>query len=50
MAMKRFDVEVPDGQHLGYSRGTDGAFRAHLFRDDTNGLAGHAELFEVAED
>lgn len=50
MALKRFDVEVPDGQHLGYSRRTDGALRAHLFRDDTNELAGHAELFEVGED
>lgn len=47
---KRFEVEVPDGQHLGYSRGTDGARRAHLFRDDTNQLVGHAELFEVVED
>lgn len=46
MAKKRFDVEVPDGQHLGFSRDTDGAYRAHLFDDETNGLVGHAELFE----
>jgi hypothetical protein len=50
VAKKRFDVEVPDGQHLGVSRGTDGAYRAHLFHDDTNELVGHAELFEVDED
>jgi len=50
MPMKRFDVEVPDGHHLGYSRGTDGARRAHLFRDNTNELTGHAELFEVEEE
>lgn len=46
MATKRFDVEIPDGQHLGFSRDTDGAYRAHLFDDETNGLVGHAELFE----
>lgn len=50
MPKQRFDVEVPVGYHLGYSRGTDGARRAHLFRDDTNELAGHAELFPVDED
>lgn len=50
MPKQRFDVEVPEGHHLGYSRGTDGARRAHLFRDHTNELAGHAELFAVAED
>jgi hypothetical protein len=50
MPTQRFDVEIPEGHHLGYSRGTDGARRAHLFRDDTNELAGHAELFAVAED
>ena len=43
---KRFDVEVPDGQHLGFSRDTEGAYRAHLFNDEGNDLAGHAELFE----
>ncbi|MCC3291782.1 hypothetical protein [Arthrobacter sp. zg-Y1110] len=46
MATKIFDVEIPDGQHLGFSRDTDGAYRAHLFDDETNGLVGHAELFE----
>ncbi|MCC9205170.1 hypothetical protein [Arthrobacter sp. zg-Y769] len=46
MARKRFDVEIPDGQHLGFSRDTDGAYRAHLFDDETNDLVGHAELFE----
>lgn len=50
MAIKRFDVEVPDGQHLGTSRDTDGAYRAHLFDDETNDLVGHAELFEPHED
>ena len=47
---KRFDVEVPDGQHLGFSRDTDGAYRAHLFSDESNDLVGHAELFEPDED
>lgn len=46
MARKRFDVEIPDGQHLGFSRDRDGAYRAHLFDDETNRLVGHAELFE----
>ena len=50
MPTQRFDVEIPEGHHLGHSRGTDGARRAHLFRDDTNELAGHAELFAVAGD
>ncbi|KIS28684.1 hypothetical protein TV39_04720 [Arthrobacter sp. SPG23] len=50
MARKRLDVEVPDGQHLGFSRDTDGAYRAHLFDNETNGLVGHAELFEPAKD
>lgn len=50
MAKKRFDVEVPDGQHLGFSRDTDGAYRAHLFDDETNDLVGHAELFEPEDD
>lgn len=50
MARKSVEVEVPDGQHLGFSRNTDGALRAHLFDDETNQLAGHAELFEVDED
>ncbi|MFF2842451.1 hypothetical protein [Paenarthrobacter sp. NPDC057981] len=49
MVRKQFDVEVPDGQHLGLSRGTDGAYRAHLFDDETNDLPGHAELFETSE-
>jgi hypothetical protein len=47
---KRFDVEVPEGTHLGVSRDTDGAYRAHLFDDDTNELVGHAELFEPVQD
>jgi hypothetical protein len=46
---ENFDVEVPEGTHLGFSRGTDGAYRAHLFDDETNALVGHAELFEPAE-
>lgn len=50
LAKKRFDVEIPDGQHLGLSRDTDGAYRAHLFADETNDLVGHAELFEPDED
>lgn len=49
MATKKFDVEVPDGQHLGLSRDTEGAYRAHLF-DERNNLVGHAELFETGED
>lgn len=47
MPIQRFDVDVPDGHRLGYSRDTDGARRALIFRNDTNELAGHAELFEV---
>lgn len=50
MAKIRLDVEVPDGQHLGFSRDTDGAYRGHLFDDETNDLVGHAELFEPNED
>jgi hypothetical protein len=50
VARKHFDVEVPDGQHLGISRDTHGAYRAHLFDDETNDLVGHAELFEPHED
>lgn len=50
MTRKKFDVEVPDGQHLGFSRDTNGAYRAHLFDDETNDLVGHAELFEPDED
>lgn len=49
MPRERFDVEVPDGTHLGVSRDTDGAYRAHLFDDDTNELVGHAELFTPPE-
>lgn len=49
MARKPFDVEIPDGQRLGFSRDTDGAYRAHLFDNETGELVGHAELFE-AED
>jgi hypothetical protein len=49
MPRERFDVEVPEGTHLGVSRDTDGAYRAHLFDDETNGLVGHAELFAPAE-
>jgi hypothetical protein len=47
---KRFDVEIPDGQRLGFSRDTDGAYRAHLFDVETNDLVGHAELFEPDEE
>lgn len=47
---ENFDVEVPEGTHLGFSRDTDGAHRAHLFDDETNELVGHAELFKSAED
>lgn len=50
MPRERFDVEVPEGTHLGASRDTDGAYRAHLFDDDTNGLVGHAELFDPVKD
>lgn len=50
MVTRRFDVEVPDGQHLGFSRDTDGAYRAHLFDDHTNRLVGHAELRDPDED
>lgn len=50
MAREKFDVEVPEGTHLGFSRDTDGAYRAHLFDDKTNELVGHAELFGPAED
>ncbi|GEM_PF-2076565 len=49
MVTRRFDVEVPDGQHLGFSRDTNGAYRAHLFDDETNRLVGHAELTEPPE-
>lgn len=47
---RRFDVDIPEGQHLGFSRDTDGAYRAHLFDDETGGLVGHAELHEVVEE
>jgi len=50
MVKKRFDVEVPDGQHLGFSRDNDGARRAHLFDNETNHLVGHAELFDPDEE
>lgn len=50
MVRKRFDVEVPDGQHLGFSRDSAGAYRAHLFDDATNRLVGHAELIETDDD
>lgn len=50
MARENFDVNVPDGTHLGLSRDSDGAYRAHLFSDDTNKLVGHAELFEPVHD
>jgi hypothetical protein len=50
MARENFDVDVPDGTHLGFSRDTDGAYRAHLFDDETNELVGHAELFEPEAD
>lgn len=46
MPRETFDVEVPEGTHLGVSRDTGGAYRAHLFADGTNELVGHAELFE----
>lgn len=46
---EKIRVEIPDGQRLGLSRDTDGAYRAHLF-DETNNLVGHAELFEPDED
>ena len=50
MARENFDVEVPEGTHLGFSRDTDGAYRAHLFDNETNELVGHAELFEPERD
>lgn len=50
MAKRAFDVEIPDGQHLAFSRDTDGAFRAQLRDDETNKLVGHAELFEREDD
>jgi hypothetical protein len=50
MAKKRFDAEIPKGQHLGVSRDTDGAYRGHLFDDETGQLVGHVELIEVDED
>lgn len=50
MARENFDVEIPAGTHLGFSRDTGGAYRAHLFDDATNELVGHAELFEPESD
>ncbi|RAY10641.1 hypothetical protein DPM19_34340 [Actinomadura craniellae] len=50
MAKKRFDAEIPNGQHLGVSHDTDGAYRGHLFDDETGQLVGHVELIEVDED
>ncbi|WP_207945035.1 sigma factor-like helix-turn-helix DNA-binding protein [Actinomadura rubrisoli] len=50
MAKKRFDAEIPNGQHLGVSCETDGAYRGHLFDDETGQLVGHVELIEVDED
>lgn len=49
MAEKIFKVEVPDGQHLGRAKGSDGEYRGLLFDDDNN-LVGHAELSEVDGD
>lgn len=46
---KRFDVEIPDGHRLGFSRDEAGAYRAHIF-DGENKLVGHANLFEVHEE
>lgn len=37
-----YEPIVPEGQHLGTSRETDGAVVGHLFDDETNQLKGHA--------
>lgn len=50
MVRKRYDVEVPEGTHLGWSRDANGGHRAHLFDDETGRLVGHAELFESQRD
>lgn len=49
MAKKRFEVDVPDGQHLGHSKDSGGAYRGLMFDDKTNELVGHAELREVRD-
>lgn len=46
MVKKRFEVDIPEGQHLGRARDSDGT-RALLFDDKTNKLVAHAELREV---
>lgn len=46
MGKKRFEVEVPDGQHLGQSKDSGGAYRGLLF-DKAGKLVGHADLREV---
>lgn len=48
MAKKRFEVDVPDGQHLGKVRDSGGT-RGLLFDDKTGKLVGHAELREVRD-
>jgi len=50
MVRQNFEVEVPDGMHLGFARDGDGALRGLLFDDDTNDLVGHAKLFEPEGD
>ncbi len=47
---KKFEVEIPDGTHLDFSRDTHGARRGTLRDDVNNDLVGQAELFEVDDD
>ena len=48
MAEKIFKAEVPDGQHLGRAKGSDGEYRGLLFDEDNN-LVGHVGLSEVED-
>ena len=49
MSRQLFEVEVPEGTHLGFARDGDGALRGLLFDDETNDLVSHAKLYEHVE-
>lgn len=45
MARVTVDIEIPDGQHLGFSQQHDGAYSALLFSDGEKGVQGHAPIY-----
>lgn len=49
MARHRFEVEVPEGTHLSFSRKDDGGFSA-LLRDKNNDLVDHAVLYPIDDE